>query len=98
MANALSDLETNTQDLKASLRPLQFVSAREVRDIYTFPFFSFPGLEIWNWRWFFDEWGYGIWNLRGVVCDGDSGREQHQMEPGFRKGIDVAYGSIWDIY
>ncbi|KAK2757205.1 40S ribosomal protein [Arachnomyces sp. PD_36] len=30
LANALSDLETNTQDLKASLRPLQFVSAREV--------------------------------------------------------------------
>jgi small subunit ribosomal protein S7e len=31
LANALYDLESNTQDLKASLRPLQFVSAREVR-------------------------------------------------------------------
>ena len=30
IANALYDLENNTQDLKASLRPLQFVSAREV--------------------------------------------------------------------
>lgn len=30
LANALFDLESNTQDLKASLRPLQFVSAREV--------------------------------------------------------------------
>lgn len=31
LANALADLETNTPDLKAALRPLQFVSAREVR-------------------------------------------------------------------
>lgn len=31
IAGALFDLESNTQDLKASLRPLQFVSAREVR-------------------------------------------------------------------
>lgn len=30
IAGALFDLESNTQDLKASLRPLQFVSAREV--------------------------------------------------------------------
>ncbi|KAL2222968.1 40S ribosomal protein S7e [Thermoascus aurantiacus ATCC 26904] len=30
LANALYDLENNTQDLKASLRPLQFVSAREI--------------------------------------------------------------------
>ncbi|KAK2742388.1 40S ribosomal protein [Onygenales sp. PD_40] len=30
LAGALSDLETNTPDLKASLRPLQFVSAREI--------------------------------------------------------------------
>jgi len=30
LANALYDLETNTQDLRASLRPLQFVSAREI--------------------------------------------------------------------
>jgi small subunit ribosomal protein S7e len=29
-ANALYDLETNTSDLKAALRPLQFVSAKEV--------------------------------------------------------------------
>jgi small subunit ribosomal protein S7e len=31
IAQALYDLETNTTDLKAPLRPLQFVSAREVR-------------------------------------------------------------------
>ncbi|KAA8646190.1 40S ribosomal protein eS7 [Aspergillus tanneri] len=30
IAGALFDLESNTQDLKATLRPLQFVSAREV--------------------------------------------------------------------
>lgn len=30
IAGALYDLESNTQDLKATLRPLQFVSAREV--------------------------------------------------------------------
>lgn len=31
IAGALFDLENNTTDLKASLRPLQFASAREVR-------------------------------------------------------------------
>ncbi len=31
IAGALYDLETNTADLKVALRPLQFVSAREVR-------------------------------------------------------------------
>lgn len=31
IAGALYDLETNTSDLKSALRPLQFVSAREVR-------------------------------------------------------------------
>ena len=31
IASALYDLETGTPDLKAALRPLQFVSAREVR-------------------------------------------------------------------
>lgn len=30
IAGALYDLESNTQDLKAALRPLQIVSAREV--------------------------------------------------------------------
>ena len=30
IAGALFDLESNTQDLKAALRPLQIVSAREV--------------------------------------------------------------------
>jgi small subunit ribosomal protein S7e len=30
IASALYDLETNTSDLKAALRPLQIVSAREV--------------------------------------------------------------------
>lgn len=31
IATALHDLETNTTDLKAPLRPLQFVNAKEVR-------------------------------------------------------------------
>lgn len=31
IAQALFDLESNTADLKAALRPLQIVSAREVR-------------------------------------------------------------------
>lgn len=31
IATALYDLETNTTDLKAPLRPLQFVNAKEVR-------------------------------------------------------------------
>ena len=31
IATALYELETNTADLKAALRPLQIVSAREVR-------------------------------------------------------------------
>ncbi len=35
IAGALFDLETNTADLKAALRPLQFVSAREVRNRWT---------------------------------------------------------------
>lgn len=37
IAGALFDLESNTQDLKASLRPLQFVSAREVRIAFVSP-------------------------------------------------------------
>ena len=31
IANALYDLESNIPDMKSALRPLQFVSAREVR-------------------------------------------------------------------
>lgn len=31
IATALYELETNTTDLKAPLRPLQFVNAKEVR-------------------------------------------------------------------
>ena len=31
IANALYELETNIPDMKSALRPLQFVSAREVR-------------------------------------------------------------------
>jgi small subunit ribosomal protein S7e len=31
IAGALHDLETNIPDLKVALRPLQFVTAREVR-------------------------------------------------------------------
>jgi len=37
IAGALFDLESNTQDLKATLRPLQFVSAREVRIVLASP-------------------------------------------------------------
>ena len=33
IATALYELETNIPDLKAPLRPLQFVSAREVRQL-----------------------------------------------------------------
>jgi hypothetical protein len=44
IAGALFDLESNTQDLKASLRPLQFVSAREVR-IAIASHTGIPGLE-----------------------------------------------------
>lgn len=36
IAGALFDLESNTQDLKATLRPLQIVSAREVRLTHTY--------------------------------------------------------------
>ena len=36
IAGALFDLESNTTDLKATLKPLQFVSAREVRFCYLF--------------------------------------------------------------
>lgn len=32
IATALYELESNTADLKAALRPLQFTSAREVSD------------------------------------------------------------------
>ncbi len=35
IANALYDLETNIPDMKSALRPLQFVSAREVRNSYS---------------------------------------------------------------
>lgn len=38
LANALTDLETNTPDLKVALRPLQFVSAREVRTLFFWVF------------------------------------------------------------
>lgn len=34
IAQALHDLETNIPDLKSALRPLQFVSAREVSTEY----------------------------------------------------------------
>jgi chromosomal replication initiation ATPase DnaA len=48
IANALYELETNIPDLKSALRPLQFVSAREV----SFPFsrslatISFPTINL----------------------------------------------------
>lgn len=37
IANALYDLESNIPDMKSALRPLQFVSAREVRANYCDP-------------------------------------------------------------
>lgn len=41
IANALYDLESNIPDMKTALRPLQFVSAREVRPfLFCFCFFS----------------------------------------------------------
>jgi small subunit ribosomal protein S7e len=40
IATALYELETNIPDLKASLRPLQFVSAREVCYPLTLPAFE----------------------------------------------------------
>jgi hypothetical protein len=45
IAGALFDLESNTQDLKATLRPLQFVSAREVRIAPT-PIGNQPGNRV----------------------------------------------------
>ena len=41
IATALYDLESNIPDMKAALRPLQFVSAREVRFYCGFFFASF---------------------------------------------------------
>lgn len=35
IANALYDLESNIPDMKTALRPLQFVSAREVRALFS---------------------------------------------------------------
>ena len=34
IASAIYDLETNIADMKSALRPLQFVSAREVNGLY----------------------------------------------------------------
>lgn len=42
IATALYDLESNTPDMKAALRPLQFVSAREVLFDVFLPFFFKP--------------------------------------------------------
>lgn len=53
LATALNDLETNTPDLKVALRPLQFVSAREVRGTLPFLFFLSGGQifgALVNWR------------------------------------------------
>jgi len=36
IATALYELETNIPDMRSALRPLQFVSAREVRIIHTY--------------------------------------------------------------
>lgn len=51
IAGALYDLESNTQDLKATLRPLQFVSAREVSGFFFSLFrvgFGFCGYLLWE--------------------------------------------------
>ena len=57
IAGALFDLESNTQDLKATLRPLQFVSAREVRLLR---FAYLPELRV-GWGYFAVGWGRWIW-------------------------------------
>ena len=44
IAGALFDLESNTQDLKATLRPLQFSSAREVRIELHCHYRNWPGI------------------------------------------------------
>lgn len=49
LANALTDLETNTPDLKGALRPLQFVSAREVRILDTCLSALFAVDSGWTW-------------------------------------------------
>ena len=50
IANALYDLESNIPDMKSALRPLQFVSAREVRGYYWVSRhtpFNITHLDIW---------------------------------------------------
>ena len=54
IAGALFDLESNTQDLKATLRPLQFVSAREVRMIWFFSFIASVRVQIREGREFYE--------------------------------------------
>lgn len=58
IAGALFDLESNTSDLKATLRPLQFVSAREVRFCYLFFFGGRLLVRLCaGWKWAY--WGVG---------------------------------------
>ena len=45
IANALYDLESNIPDMKTALRPLQFVSAREVSLVSSKQHFPTPKLE-----------------------------------------------------
>lgn len=48
VANAFTDLENNATDIKATLRPLQFVSAREVRiAVFCSCFFCFFAIDSW---------------------------------------------------
>jgi ribosomal S7e-like protein len=66
LANALYDLETNTQDLRGSLRPLQFVSAREVRD---FLWLFAPLCQLFDWN---DEGGCEEKEDGVAISDGNS--------------------------
>lgn len=46
IANALYDLESNIPDMKSALRPLQFVSAREVRTKKSPQYVSLKALQL----------------------------------------------------
>lgn len=48
IASALYDLETNQPDMKSALRPLQIVSAREVRNCACCSVLRSEDLGLWN--------------------------------------------------
>jgi hypothetical protein len=63
IAGALYDLETNIPDMRSALRPLQFVSAREVRTFEWF-FFWTSLWRVWqNLRASRQIWGIGTRSL-----------------------------------